>query len=156
LPVCFDCSCDPDFTAAIRPEGRSESLSPLTAARGFGVDFPRESLVSDNGVNQDLHRMTQKNVGDRLVCAPRMNVLSTMQSHIKEFFHVDLHETVLARIESGELTEDMELSSVLDSLDTVHLTMEIEELGIEPTVRIKTVGDLLWLLNAIELRRKHQ
>ena len=50
----------------------------------------------------------------------------------------------------------MELSSVLDSLDTVHLTMEIEELGIEPTVRIKTVGDLLWLLNAIELRRKHQ
>jgi acyl carrier protein len=50
----------------------------------------------------------------------------------------------------------MELSSVLDSLDTVQLTMEIEELGIEPTVPIKTVGDLLWLLNAIELRRKHR
>jgi acyl carrier protein len=100
--------------------------------------------------------MTEKNVGDRLVGMPRMKMLDKMQSHIKEFFHVDLRETVLARIESGELTEDVELSSVLDSLDRVQPTMEIEELGIEPTLPIKTVGDLLWLLNAIELRRKHQ
>jgi len=100
--------------------------------------------------------MTEKNVGDRLVGVPRMNVLGKIQSHIKEFFYADLRETVLARIESGELAEDMELSSVLDSLDTVQLSMEIEELGIEPTIPIKTVGDLLWLLNAIELRRKHQ
>ena len=85
-----------------------------------------------------------------------MNMLGKMRSHIKQFFYVDLRESVLARIESGELTEEMELSSVLDSLDTVQLTMEIEELGIEPTVPIKTVGDLLWLLNAIEFRRKHQ
>ena len=97
--------------------------------------------------------MIEKNVGDRLVVAPRMN-MSKMQSHIKQFFYTDLRETVLARIESGELTEHMELSLVLDSLDTVQLTMEIEELGIEPTVPIKTVGDLLWLLNAVELRRK--
>jgi acyl carrier protein len=103
-----------------------------------------------------LHRMTEKNAGDRLVGGPRMTTLGKMQSHIKEFFYVDLRETVLARIESGELTEEMELSSVLDSLDTVQLTMEIEELGIEPTVPIKSVGDLLWLLNAIELRRKHR
>jgi acyl carrier protein len=103
-----------------------------------------------------LHRMTEKNLGDRLDGVLRTNMLGKMQSHIKEFFYVDLRETVLARIESGELTEEMELSSVLDSLDTVQLTMEIEELGIEPTVPIKSVGDLLWLLNAIELRRKHR
>src|SRR5580693_7923416 len=100
--------------------------------------------------------MTEKNLGGRLVGGPRMTTRGKMQSHIKEFFYVDLRETVLARIESGELTEETELSSVLDSLDTVQLTMEIEELGIEPTVPIKTVGDLLWLLNAIELRRKHR
>jgi hypothetical protein len=45
-----------------------------------------------------------------------MHILGKMHSHIKEFFYVDLRETLLARIESGELTEDMELSSVLDSL----------------------------------------
>ena len=100
--------------------------------------------------------MTEKNAGDRLVGVPRMNILAKVQSHIKQFFHMDLRESVLARIQSGELTEEMELSSVLDSLDTVQLTMEIEEFGIEPTVPLKTVGDLLWLLNAIELRRKHQ
>ena len=61
--------------------------------------------------------MTEENVGDRLVGVPRMNMLGKMQSHIKELFYLDLRETVLARIESGELTEDMELSSVLDSLE---------------------------------------
>jgi hypothetical protein len=100
--------------------------------------------------------MTEKNVSDRLVGVPRMNMLGKLQSRIQECFYVDLRETVLARIKSGELTEDMELSSVLDSLDRVQLTMEIEELGIEPTVPIKSVGDLLWLLNAIELKRKHE
>jgi acyl carrier protein len=100
--------------------------------------------------------MTEKNLGDRLDGVLRTNMLGKMQSHIKESFYVDLRETLLARIESGQLTENMELSSVLDSLDTMQLTMEIEELGIEPTVPIKTVGDLLWLLNAIELRRKHR
>jgi hypothetical protein len=54
--------------------------------------------------------------------------------------------------ESGELTLDMELSSVLHSLDIVQLTMETEEMGIEPTVPIKTVGDLLWLLKAIDFK----
>jgi hypothetical protein len=50
----------------------------------------------------------------------------------------------------------MELSSVLDSLDLLQLTLEIEEIGFEPNVPIKTVGDLLWLLKAIEfqLQRK--
>jgi hypothetical protein len=41
-------------------------------------------------------------------------------SHIKAPFYVGLRDTALAQIKSGKLTEDMELSSVLDSLDTVH------------------------------------
>jgi hypothetical protein len=50
----------------------------------------------------------------------------------------------------------MELSSALDSLGIVQLTLEMEEMGFEPSVPIKTVGDLLWLLKAIEfqLQRK--
>jgi len=73
---------------------------------------------------------------------------------IKTPFYIDLRDTVLAQIKSGKLTEDMELSSVLDSLDTVQLMLEIEELGIEPTVPIRSVGDLLWLFKAVELKRK--
>lgn len=74
---------------------------------------------------------------------------------MKDPFYIGLRDTVLARIKSGKLTEDMELSSALDSLDTVQLQMELEELGIEPTVPIKSVGDLLWLFKAIELKREH-
>jgi hypothetical protein len=81
-------------------------------------------------------------------------MLHEIQSRIKEPFYVGLRDTVLAQINSGKLTEHMELSSVLDSLDTVQLTMEIEELGIEPTVPIKSVGDLLWLFKAIDLKRE--
>jgi acyl carrier protein len=82
-------------------------------------------------------------------------MLREIRSRIKEPFHLGLRDTVLAQINSGKLTEGMELSSVLDSLDTVQLTMEIEELGIEPpTVPIKSVGDLLWLFKAIDLKRE--
>jgi hypothetical protein len=65
---------------------------------------------------------------------------------------VGLRDAVLARIKSGKLTEDMPVSAVLDSLDTVELTMELEELGIETTVPINSVGDLLWLFKALDLR----
>ena len=76
--------------------------------------------------------------------------------HIKAPFYVGLRDSVLAQIKSGNLTEDMEASSVLDSLDIVQLTMEIEELGIEPpTVPIRSVGDLLWLFKAIDFKCKH-
>jgi hypothetical protein len=68
------------------------------------------------------------------------------------YFYVGLRDSLDARIESGELTPNMELSSVLDSLEIVELTMETEELGIETTVPIKTVGDLLWLLKAIDFK----
>jgi hypothetical protein len=79
-----------------------------------------------------------------------------IQARIKEPFYVGLRHSVLARIESGKLTEEMELSSVLDSLEKVELTMEIEEFGIEPTVPIKSVRDLLWLLKAIDIQRARE
>jgi hypothetical protein len=83
-------------------------------------------------------------MGDTLIGALRM-----------EPFYIGLRDTLLARIRSGKLTEDTELSSALNSLDTVQLTMESEELGIQPTVPIKSVGDLLWLLKAIDFKREH-
>ena len=67
-----------------------------------------------------------------------------------------LRDAVLARIKSGKLTEDMPVSAALDSLDTVELTMELEELGIETTVPINSVGDLLWLFKALDLGRRRK
>jgi hypothetical protein len=84
------------------------------------------------------------------------SVLREIQSRIKKPYWQDLRDTVLARIKSGKLTQDMELTSVLDSLDTVELMAEIEEFGIEATVPIKSVGDLLWLFKAIELKHEKQ
>ena len=80
-------------------------------------------------------------------------MLREIQFRIKEPHCVGLRDAVLARIKSGKLTEEMPVSAVLDSLDTVELTMELEELGIETTVPINSVGDLLWLFKALDLRR---
>jgi hypothetical protein len=74
---------------------------------------------------------------------------------MNEPFCIELRETVAARIKSGKLAEDTDLSEALDSLDRVQLEMEIEELGVETTVPIKSVGDLLWLFKAVDLRRGH-
>ena len=83
-------------------------------------------------------------------------MLREIQSRIKEPHDVGLRDAVLARIKSGKLTEDMPVSAVLDSLDTVELTMELEELGIETTVPINSVGDLLWLFKALDLRQRRK
>jgi hypothetical protein len=74
---------------------------------------------------------------------------------MNEPFYISLRDTVLARINSGKLTEDTDLSQALDSLDRVQLEMELHELGIETTVPIKSVGDLLWLFKVVDLRRGH-
>jgi hypothetical protein len=74
-----------------------------------------------------------------------------------EPFYLGLRDILLARIKSGKVTEDMELSSALGSLDIAKLTMDVRRscaaLGIEPTVAINSVGDLLGLLNAIDSKR---
>jgi hypothetical protein len=82
-------------------------------------------------------------------------MLREVQSRNKEPYYVGLCDGALARIKSGKLTEDMPVSAVLDSLDTVELTIELEELGIETTVPINSVSDLLWLFKVLDLRR-HQ
>jgi len=74
---------------------------------------------------------------------------------MNEPFYIGLREAVLARIKSGKLTEDTDLSDALDSLDRVQLEMETEELAVETTVSIKSVGDLLWLFKAIDLQLEH-
>jgi hypothetical protein len=81
-------------------------------------------------------------------------MLRKLRGCLAEPSYARLRDSLHARIASGEVTESTELSSVLDSLDWVMLTMEIEETGIEPTVPIKTVGDLLWLLKAIDFQRQ--
>jgi hypothetical protein len=63
---------------------------------------------------------------------------------------------VLDRIASGPLTEDSALSEVLDSLELVELSIEVEESGVEPTVEIKTVRDFLWLCKAMEFQRQRR
>jgi hypothetical protein len=83
-------------------------------------------------------------------------MLHEIQSRIKEPQYVGLRDAVLDRIKSGKLTEDMPVSAVLGSLDTVELSMELEELGIETTVPVNSVGDLLWLFRALDLRRRRK
>lgn len=67
-----------------------------------------------------------------------------------------IRKDVLARISAGRLSEDSELSKVLDSLELVELTMEVEESGVKPAVEIKTVRDFLWLCKAIDFQRQRK
>jgi hypothetical protein len=70
--------------------------------------------------------------------------------------YCDMRRRVLARIASGQLTEDFDLSKVLDCLELVELTMEVEESGVEPAVEIKTVQDFLWLCKAMDFQRQRK
>ena len=68
----------------------------------------------------------------------------------------EIRRTLLAQISAGRLSEDTELSKVLDSLDLVEVTMEAEESGVDPAVEIKTVRDFLWLCKAIDFQRQRR
>jgi hypothetical protein len=57
----------------------------------------------------------------------------------------EMQKNVLAQISAGRLTENSEPSRLLDLLELVELTTEVEESDVEPTVEIKTVRDFLWL-----------
>src|ERR1700685_543939 len=82
---------------------------------------------------------------------------ANMQSRHTESFYLGLRDVLLARIKSGMVTEDMNLSSNLGSLDIAQLTMDIRRScaapGVEPTVPVNSVGDLLRLLETIDLKR---
>ena len=67
-----------------------------------------------------------------------------------------MRQSILAQVVSGRLTEDSDFSTVLDSLEMVELTTEVEESGVEPATEIKTVRDFLWLCKAMDLRRQRR
>lgn len=67
-----------------------------------------------------------------------------------------MRKDILAQVASGRLTEDSDLSKVLDSLELVELTIEVEESGVEPAVEIKAVRDFLWLCRAMDFQRQRR
>jgi acyl carrier protein len=71
----------------------------------------------------------------------------------RPIFYEGLRDRILPKVEQGELSLDTPLSKYADSLDLVELQMELEELGIDIDVPIKTVGDFLWLVKKIEYRK---
>ncbi len=79
-------------------------------------------------------------------------MLRHLRERLTQPYYLGLRDSLVARIESGELTEDTKLNMVLDSLDIVQLALEIEEMDFEQSEPIKTVGDLLWLLKAVEFQ----
>jgi len=84
---------------------------------------------------------------------------ATSQSRLTESFYLGLRDVLLARIKSGMVTEDMNLSSNLGSLDIAQLTTDIRRscaaLGFELIVQINSVGDLLRLLETIDSEREY-
>jgi hypothetical protein len=86
-------------------------------------------------------------------------LLRNIRDRLTKSYPIKLEEQILARIQSGEWTEETLLSVVVDtlftdSLDVVDFQMTIEEESND--VPINTVGDLLWLLKAIEFRRQRR
>lgn len=79
-----------------------------------------------------------------------------MFNHVAEPEYCEMRTNILAQLASGRLTEDSDLSKVLDSLELVELTMEVEESGVEPAVEIKTVRDFLWLCRAMDFQRQRK
>ena len=79
-----------------------------------------------------------------------------MFSRVTEPFYSEMRRNVLAQIAKGRLTEDSDLSKVLDSLELAELTMEAEESGVEPAIEIKTVRDFLWLCKAMDFQRRRR
>ena len=79
-----------------------------------------------------------------------------MFSRVTEPLYCEMRRNVFAQIAKGRLTEDSDLSNVLESLELVELTMEAEEAGVEPAIEIKTVRDFLWLCKAMDFQRQRR
>ena len=81
---------------------------------------------------------------------------ANMFNRVTEPEYCEMRRNIVAQLASGRLTEDSDLSEVLDSLELVELTMEVEESGVEPAVEIKTVRDFLWLCRAMDFQRQRR
>ena len=79
-----------------------------------------------------------------------------MFNRVVEPEYCEMRRNILAKLAAGRLTEDSVLSKVLDSLELVELTMEVEESGVEPAVEIKTVRDFLWLCREMDFQRQRR
>jgi len=79
-----------------------------------------------------------------------------MFNRVVEPEYREFRRNVLAQISAGRLTENSELSRVLDSLELVEMTMEVEESGVIPAIDIKTVRDFLWLCKSMDFHRQRQ
>jgi hypothetical protein len=79
-----------------------------------------------------------------------------MFSRVTEPLYCEMRRNVFTQIAKGRLTEDSDLSNVLESLELVELTMEAEEAGVEPAIEIKTVRDFLWLCKAMDFQRQRR
>ena len=60
--------------------------------------------------------------------------------------HAELRKRRHRPIASGKISETTRIPTVLDSLEMVELTMQIEELGMALSVPVEIVGDRLWLI----------
>jgi hypothetical protein len=79
-----------------------------------------------------------------------------MFSRVTEPLYCEMRRNVFAQIAKGRLTEDSDLSNLLESLELVELTMEAEEAGVEPAIEIKKVRDFLWLCKAMDFQRQRR
>jgi hypothetical protein len=83
-----------------------------------------------------------------------MGILESFQKRLsRPIFYEGLRDRILEKVGRGELQLDTPLTSIADSLDLIELQMEVEEMGFEISVPIKTVGDFLWLVKKIEYRK---
>jgi len=76
-------------------------------------------------------------------------VFRVSRAGLNELTHAELRKHLHRQIASG-ISETTTIPTVLDSLEMVELTMQIEQPGMAPFVPVETVRDLLWLINAIE------
>lgn len=81
--------------------------------------------------------------------------LSNLCDLLTEPDHIALRRKIQKRLDSGKLTEDSPASKVIDSLDSIELDMEAEELGLTPEPG-HTVKDLLRLLKTVEFQRERR
>ncbi len=83
-----------------------------------------------------------------------MGIIESFQKRLsRPIFYEGLRDRILPKVERGELSLDAPLSAIADSLDLVELHLELEEMGFEISVPIKSIGDFLWLVKKIEYRK---
>jgi hypothetical protein len=83
-----------------------------------------------------------------------MGIIESFRKRMsRPIFYEGLRDRILPKVERGELPLHAPLTKYADSLDLVELSLEMEELGLDIDVPIKTVGDFLWLVKKIEFHK---